>query len=308
MPKIVSCYNIIENESEIKKFFNKIFDIDEPCGPDEVLFLSLASRIKYATPKQKEELVLNRTMMLERKILRGDTPYDNYNLLIRALKNLETYDTYHTVRSKKDSSIYLPIPENTFAVYMFVNPMNIKKAYANLKSKFSDIDKELFDVAFQTDMKITSEEKYKETREKQLHNTRFNLKRLDKKAKVAYSQSESKRRWFDIDLDFSDRSIMTSEMDEFVIEKIKEFAKLFNLEIKDFYILRTYSGYHIGYRSKILQIIKQKEGILFVLNKFIELFKDKIPESVIKEMKYNEVNQIPIAGTFQGSNIVRLIL
>lgn len=284
-------YKILENEQELKSFFDFMIPTENYLSPTESLFLSLATRNKYAD-REKLDVNLNKTFMFDRTIVSGKNRQYLYNNLVIALKRLERNDGSYKCKSKNDTDTLLDIPNDCLICYYNVNPIDSVKALLGLKEKIARIESELWT----TTINGTSHE-----------NCIQDINKLHRLAEIEYSKAKSKTRWFDIDLDLekndtNDNNIF-GEDDKWIKVIMKAFCDILKVGYDMVYIVRSFGGYHIGLNVKLCSILKKDAPYL------LERLKSLVEKAGVdaKELKLNNNGIIPLPGTLQGGKLVRFV-
>lgn len=284
-------YKILENEEELKSFFDFMIPTDDYLSPTESLFLSLAARNKYAD-RDNLEVNLNKTFMFDRTIVSGKNRQYLYNNLVVALRKLERNKGAYKSKAKDNSDVLLDIPNDCFICYYNINPIDSVKALLGLKEKIALIESELW----KTVVKGTSHE-----------NCIQDINKLHRLAEIEYSKAKSKTRWFDVDLDFekdaqNDKNLFGNN-DHWIKVIMKCFCDTLGVGYDIVYIVRTFGGYHIGLNVKLCQTLKKDAP--FLLDSLKSLLQQANVD--IKELKLNTNGIIPLPGTLQGGKLVRFI-
>lgn len=197
-------YKIILDEEKLSDFIkNDLPDL----GKNEIYYVSLFSRSKYATDQTVAKEIGDKSQ------LKRFTAYKD--LIIPKIKQLETKIGAYT--SKKGT----PIPQETLAIYITINPRDTVKA-----SK-----KALRDLLDNLDL----------SESKSPNVVGFN----------AVQVSPSTKRFFDWDFDVDKSKYTIEDMKRDLLDKTP-------LELDDVNILETRGGFHLLVKSKEYKDAKRK--------------------------------------------------
>lgn len=328
-------YKILEDWMITKRFLNHILD-DKPINDFEMYGITLAARNKYLN-KPEDPTVnypnLNGTTMFTRIFADSKNKNTLIDEIISKVHRLECAKGGYQVNAKFPDPISgicqkMDIPEETLMCYFYINPLNTSLGYKNFLEKLALFQQQAID-------RIVSLENKKDSN----FNIKKDIKRLHHLAEVAYTQSMGKKRWYDIDIDYKydskngDDGYVLKYREDSVIPRIiveyirKGFEIMYNIDIledKRFYLVKSHSGIHFGFRTSLLGelkcgpevILNQLKNLLLVPNlyapqdalgtqykrKIFELYKIKF-----EEIKINKELQIPLPGTLQGGKLVEFL-
>lgn len=287
----MSNYKFLYDEKELRKYFNILVPEDNSLTIYESLFLSLAVRNKYID-REKEEANLNTTYMFSRSLINGKNKKYLWNNLLTAIHRLEVSEGGYKIKSKKGDYL-VNIPNEAMIVYSNINPVNNIQALLVLKDSIAKIEKELW-IAI--------------ANKNSVDNCFMDIARLDYLAEQSYGKAPSKKRWFDIDVDFEYESIeKRNEKNDYyaerVITSINEIIQRYDLKKSDFVVINTANGFHVLFSCSICSALKR--GPDFMSNALrIELTSKFIS---FKECKLNDNGIVPLPGTKQGQILVKLL-
>ena len=292
-------YKFLEDENELRNFFNFYISFIN-LKPTECLFLSLAARNKYMQDRETSDINLNKTHMFDRQIVIGKDSHRLWNNLITSIRKLERNIGAYKVKSKTSDDVLYDIPNDCMMVYFNINPANSVNALLQLKDRINKIEEELWKASVDGNS---------------IENCIMDVNRIHHIAEECYGKAKSKRRWFDVDIDFKtiDNIPTNEKMKEIVIEICNELNILHN----SMFLVRTYGGCHLCFNVNICKTLKKSpQQILDVIRNRVESYIDQYntnggtisPDSiVINEIKLNENEIIPLPGTKQSTHLVRFI-
>lgn len=338
-------YTFINSESEIKRFLKKIVKPWKNIYKNERGYMVLAARQKYLSEENKKIFNLNKTMMMERKLLTyssntylkynaeyskkvffnySDIDYqvkesfindslkniDLVNSIIDTIKRWERIGDLYKAPSKIEPDVYKSIPESVFVVYFYINPIDLNKFY----QIFTDTTiKDLNTTLLNTINKYPIEINYEHVLD-----IYQRLSKIVYFSNVNYSQSVKSTYWKDIDIDFytiDNKKYFDIEKfnnifkyklrNSIYFERDKKTIDIDELYENSFYMIDTLSGYHFGFESQILKLIKNGP------QKIIDIIKEvciEIPcEQYIKEIIENKNYQVPLPGTYQKDHKIKML-
>jgi len=235
-------YSLIKDEEETKRFIEKVL---QPLKNDEVYITVLTARKKYCPTISSSMEVVTRDI-----IRNNDT-----NKILRKLKKMSIVEGLYTDKNEDT------IPNEAFALYILPEPRSMLKAYKEFNK---DINEWLY-----TD--LVGEEKKLEL-----------YRKLDLKLFSAIHRSKSKAKYFIIDIDKKDETLLKN-----VLHRIqsKEFENPENIS----WISETRGGWHI------------------LLNRNNET--GKIVHEIMKRkfefVEFRKETMTPIVGASQGGFVVK---
>lgn len=291
-------YKFLEDENELKRFFDFYISF-VTLKPTECLFLSLAARNKYMQDRETNDINLNKTHMFDRQIVVGKDSHRLWNNLITSIRKLERNIGAYKVKSKTSDGVLYDIPNECMMVYFNINPANSVNALLQLKDRINKIEEELWKASVEGNS---------------IENCIMDVNRIHHIAEECYGKAKSKRRWFDVDIDF--KSIDNLPADEKMKEIAIEICDELNILHNSMFLVRTYGGFHLCFNVNICKILKKSpQQILDVIRNKVESYVNKYntsssvpPDSmVINEIKLNENEIIPLPGTRQSTHLVRFI-
>lgn len=243
-------YSLIKNEEETKHFIEKVL---KPLNNDEVYIVVLTVRKKYCPTISSSLEVVSRDI-----IRNNDT-----NKIMRKLKKMSIVEGLYT---DKNEDI---IPNEAFALYILPEPRSMLKAYKEFNININEwICQDLL-----------SDEKNLEL-----------YRKLDLKLFSAIHKSKSKSKYFIIDIDKKDKTLLNNIL---YLVTNKDFDTDEN--IKDVYknyiqfISETRGGYHV--------ILNRNEETGKIIH---EIMKRKM-----EFVEFRKETMTPIVGCSQGGFVVK---
>lgn len=292
-------YKFLYDEEELRKWFDVLVPNDDSLLSYESLFLSLAARNKYID-KEKEEANLNKTYMFNRSLVNGKNKKYLWNNFLIAIRRLEVAEGGYKIQSKKGDYL-VDIPNEAMVVYSNINPVNNIQALLVLKDSIAKIEKELW---------VATANK------NSTQNCFMDIARLDYLAEQSYGKAPSKRRWFDVDIDYEfvndkHRDHLMKILWDVTQMSLAEIIEENKFDKSDFVVINTANGFHILFAVELCG--KLKKGPDYILN----LIRDKVINNIVlikskeiifyKECKLNDNGIVPLPGTKQGNTIVKLL-
>ena len=167
-------YNLINDEEEVKKFFDKVVP---PLKNNEVYFVSLSARNKYLTAEEREELNLGRTEMFEKRVIRNDS----FERFLRTLRKFETNEGSYLTKNGSN------IPNKSIIVYFNINPSDVLKAY---KEHNHTMNEYMFELAHCASEKRDTE------------NIMKRIRKMDDLLTTCFQKNTGTKHYIDVDLMF----------------------------------------------------------------------------------------------------------
>ena len=237
-------YSLIKDENEMRRFIEKVL---QPLKDDEVYITVLTARKKYCpTISSSMEVV-------SRDIIRNNDP----NKILRKLKKMSTVEGLFT--DKNDDII----PNEAFALYILPEPRSMLKAYKEFNININEW----------MCQDLLSEEKNLEL-----------YRKLDLKLFSAIHRSKSKSKYFILDIDKKDETLLKNIL-YFIHSKEFDSDNLQHIQ----WISETRGGYHI------------------ILNRNNET--GKIIHEIMKRkfefVEFRKETMTPVAGCSQGGFVVK---
>ncbi|RLG94915.1 hypothetical protein DRO29_06140 [Candidatus Bathyarchaeota archaeon] len=216
------------------KFFNKVVP---DLKENECLLLLLAARKKYWPEIARSEEILRREVVREK----------DWNIFYRKVLKMSFVNNLYT---DKDGKI---IPKEALAMFIVLDPKDALKAWNTLQ-------KEMIDLLFQY--------------AKGDVNALKQFKRIDVRWFSALHRSQSRKKYWLIDIDCKDENLLN-----FVLDYVEPV-----------WISETRGGYHI--------IVPANEEVAKTI------FRDKIFDRY-KDIEIHKEPMTPLPGTLQGGFVVR---
>lgn len=237
-------YSLIKNEDETKHFIEKVL---QPLNNDEVYIVILTARKKYCPTISSSMEVVSRDIIRNNDI----------NKIMRKLKKMSIVEGLYT---DKNEDI---IPNEAFALYILPEPRSMLKAYKEFSININEwmcVD-------------LLSENKNLEL-----------YRKLDLKLFSAIHKSKSKAKYFIIDIDKKDETLLKNIL-YFIHSKEFDSDNLQHIQ----WLSETRGGYHI------------------ILNRNNET--GKIIHEIMKRkfefVEFRKETMTPVPGTSQGGFVVK---
>ncbi len=245
-------YSLIKNEEETKHFIEKVL---QPLNNDEVYIVVLTARKKYCPTISSSLEVVSRDI-----IRNNDT-----NKIMRKLKKMSIVEGLYT---DKNEDI---IPNEAFALYILPEPRSMLKAYMEFTKNINEWNYE--NLVKSNTVEDSNLELYR---------------KLDLKLFSAIHKSRSRSKYFIIDID---------KKDETLLKNIVYFVK------KD----EHKEDLGIPYISNIAWISETRGGYHVILNRNEETGKaiHEIMKRKFEFVEFRKETMTPIIGCSQGGFIVK---
>jgi hypothetical protein len=268
-------YHIVEDENEMKWFFDHIISKPEPW---ESYMICLSARSKKLTPDEREMYQLGRGEMMRTEIIRSKGGNWNFNIYKQG-----SYK-YNCNKNAMLTKTGLPYPEKCLVCYAYVNPSDELKCVSDTFEFYNKIQQELIE-SYRKDSKDGIED----------HLTKF--PKVFEHLRSCHATNLSRRIWRDIDIDLIDELKEDKEKRKEIEENLEfEFTEKFGKS--NFVIIETSGGYHCLIRvSSINSNLKTFCEKLNLIGIFFE------------EIKLTEAGSqfVPLPGTLQYGNLVKII-
>jgi hypothetical protein len=248
-------------EDTVQVFLDKIFpDLTQ----NEVVFLSLSARAKYLKNSERQLYSLSHNEMFHRRWFTAD-----------AVRNGSVPDYIRSIRTTTDKPYLdgiscladytdkygVPLPEHAVAVYLNINPSDMRLAAVQLQKRLLDMmGKDL----------TTAGDPHDYTKLQSMLNTEV-------------QKARSRRVWVDIDMDFHN----IPEKEEIISAVENRFPPHSNK------IIKTRSGYHVLLDAAMLK--EEKVNLGQIIRNLNDIYRSRASEIVI-----NRNAMIPLPGTYQG--------
>ena len=281
-------YCFIFNEEEIHKFYDRVIP---PLKQDEVYFMSLSSRVKYLTDKQKKKLNLGRTEMFARSIVR----VREWDRFLRTIKKYEVaYGGYTT----KNGSI---IPDNSIVLYFNINPSSSLRTYKEFNKTMNEYVFELSQCAI--NKRSTEDIIYK-------------IKKMDVLLMNCYQRNTGTTHLLDLDFDIPQNyydPIITNFREDLRSNGVQHI------------VIRTKGGFHIlldrntlnyNYNDSLSRartefiyeyLNRNSSSLLSELSESEELNPTSVKKITGWEIIKNVNGMIPLPGTYQADYPVMVV-
>ena len=265
----MNSYKVIGDEEELKKFFTNVLEL--PLDGESIM-VSHSARAKRLTPEQKEEYALGRAEMFHTEISkkRYGEPYTWIDFL-SFISKFEVNEMAYLTRNKK------PYPASTLVTYIYMNPSSEAAVVQDTLKFINTINSELIASAVKGSMPGIQESLRK-------------MPSAMNHIKACHAQNSSRKVYVDFDADIDG-------LDNDGIKIIKDVASQFFGD--EYHTIRTAGGVHI---------LAKRNAMRFNPNLLVNaLTKALSSKYAVKEIKKNDNNMIPIPGTYQYGQVVRIV-
>lgn len=237
-------YSLIKDEEETKRFIEKVL---QPLNNDEVYIIVLTARKKYCST------ISSSLEVVARDIIRNN----DTNKIMRKLKKMSLVEGLYT---DKNEDI---IPNEAFALYILPEPRSMIKAYKEFNININEW----------MCQDLLSEEKNLEL-----------YRKLDLKLFSAIHRSKSKSKYFILDIDKKDETLLKNIL-YFIHSKEFNNDNLQHIQ----WISETRGGWHI------------------ILNRNDETGKiiHEIMQRKMEFVEFRKESMTPVAGCSQGGFVVK---
>lgn len=235
-------YKLIYSEEELKKYFDLVM---KPLISTEVFFVSLSARNKYLTEEERRELLLGRTEMFERKLVR----YYDWNRFLRTIRKFETNEGSYTTKNNSN------IPQKCIVCYININPSDTLKAYKEFNE---EMNKYMYEISSNS------------IKGHDIDNIINRIKKMDHLLETCYQKSVGTKYWVDVDFDIPKEHFSLVQL--FQKELNENNVKSIVIETKSgFHVLLDKSTINYNFTKTIIDInevaSRQLEDFEIVLNK-----------------------------------------
>ena len=261
-------YKVIGDVGELKWFYEHI--VEKPLDGESYMFCNSA-RAKKLTEEEKENFGAKRAEMFHTEVSKVhiDEEYSWIDFL-SAVSKFEVNKLAYLTKKK------LPYPDKSLVLYMYMNPSSEAACAQDTLERINVINKELINSGLKGSMIGIKDSIWK-------------LSTISNHIKACHAQNPARRVYIDFDIDCKD-------LDDRAIDIINTNTK--NYFGKGF-LVRTSGGIHV---------LVRKEALKFNPNNYIEALTNDLKEDyTIDEIKKNDNCMIPVPGTLQYGNIVRVI-
>lgn len=251
-------YSLIKNEEETKHFIETVL---QPLKNDEVYIVILTARKKYCPTISSSLEVVSRDI-----IRNNDT-----NKIMRKLKKMSIVEGLYT---DKNEDI---IPNEAFTLYILPEPRSMLKAYNEFNK---DINQWNYENLIKSNI---------------VEDSNLELyRKLDLKLFSAIHRSKSKSKYFIIDIDKKDETLLNNIL---YFIKAKENKEDLGIELQIGYL----------YTSNIAWISETRGGYHVILNRNDETGKiiHEIMNRKMEFVEFRKETMTPIPGTLQGGFVVK---
>jgi len=261
-------YNVIADIEELKYFFDNY--LVKPLDGESLMAVHSA-RAKKLTEKERKNTGLNRAEMFHTEISkkRRDKEY-TWKDFLSFISKFET-NKYAYLSEKNE-----PYPDKSLVLYLCINPSSEAASVRDTFERISSFNSELIQAAINGS-------------KKGIENSVWKLSSITSHIKSCHAQNISRKVWVDFDVD--------ATINEKAIDIIKNISNKF-FSMSNYFIIKTNGGVHIEVK---------REAIKFNPNNFIAALKEGLIDYDISEIIRNVNNMIPIPGTFQYGNVIKII-
>jgi hypothetical protein len=264
-------YSFIHDKDEIELFYYTIFggQTKDEDRSDELIFMAASARQKDLTEEERKVYQIGSAEMYHAELAYPKHGFGNFYQRVKRFEtDVEGYVS-HIGR--------LPFPEKCLSLYVTVNPVSLKKAFALRAKEIQDV----------YELLLNSSDKDNE------HINNLMLRCIKMSNKIA-TKAIGKKNWLDIDIDFS--------------EEVKSSLKSGRIRFSDIESkLRLWAnGLRISDATVVLICTK---GGVHILIPTTGMCKERNPETMMshmrvhfgewaKEIEYSS-GGVPLPGCFQ---------
>lgn len=272
-------YKIVEDENEMKWFFDHVITDPEPY---ETYMVCLSARSKKLNQEERQLYQLGRGEMMRTEIIRRKGRDWNFNIWKQALYK------YNCDKNAMLTKSGLPYPEKTLVCYCYVNPSDELNCVDDTITFYNSINKELLQ-----SFRKGSKDGVIDHLEK--------LPKVFEHLRSCHATNLSRRIWRDFDFDLSETGKKCKDRirESIQVSFTRKFGK------RNFVMIETSGGFHVLLKVEVLKSNPNKfieETISFC--EFTE-----IEENLFDEVKMTEAGSqfVPVPGTLQYGNLVKVV-
>ena len=280
-------YQIIADEAELRWFYDHV--IQKP-GYDEAYAFCLAHRSKKLTEEERKNFRAKESEMLDPQVVfpARDGSFDFH----RWAKGIYRYETNKRAYSLIEGR---PLFAKAMVLYCTPNPSDERKVVKELKSYIQVHEQELVDSALKGSRAGIDESMYK------LCHSLVKFKRLQ-------FDCTGSKNWVDFDMDVRE-NLVRDKLYEIAYQKFEEKVGKGN-----FIFVETTGGFHILLKKECIRF-NPNDLINVIMHEQFKLWgeveeKYKANNTEVKfmvdEFNYNTNCMLPVPGTYQYGNIVRV--
>ena len=261
-------YNVIADVEELKYFFDNYFV--KPLDGESAM-ACFSARAKKLSEEERKDFSINRAEMFHTEISkkRRNKEY-TWEDFLSFVSKFETNKLAYLSESKK------PYPDKALVLYLCINPSSEAASVRDTFERISSFNSELIQAAINGS-------------KEGIENSVWKLSSITNHIKSCHAQNISRKVWVDFDVD--------AFIDEKAIDIIKNISNNF-FGIGNYFIVKTNGGVHIEVKREVIK---------FHPDNFITALKEGLVDYDISEIIRNVNNMIPIPGTFQYGNVVKII-
>lgn len=282
-------YKIVEDENEMKWFFDHVIVDPEPY---ETYMVCLSARSKKLNEEERKIYQLGRGEMMRTEIIRRKGRDWNFNIWKQALYK------YNCDKRAMLTKSGLPYPEKTLVCYCYVNPSDELNCVDDTITFYNSINKELLQ-----SFRKGSKDGVLDHLEK--------LPKVFEHLRSCHATNLSRRIWRDFDFDLSDYgkenriTIRYSIQDSFT----EKFGK------GNFVIIETSGGFHVLLKVEALKSNPNEFMKNCILDAEYNVSRNKegieayLSPKLFDEVKMTEPGSqfVPVPGTLQYGNLVKVV-
>lgn len=282
-------YKIVEDETELKWFFDHVITKPEPY---ETYMVCLSARAKKLDEKERKIYQLGRGEMMRTEIIRRKGGNWNFDIWKQALYK------YNCDKNAMLTKTGLPYPEKVLVCYCYVNPSDELNCVDDTITFYNAINKELL-------------QSFRKGSKNGVTDHLEKLPKVFEHLRSCHSTNISRRIWRDFDFDLSNYGKENRDRIRYSI--YDSFNRRFNKG--NFVMIETTGGFHVLLKIEALKSNPNEFIKDCILDAEYDVAKDKegieayLSPKLFDEVKMTEPDSqfVPVPGTLQYGNLVKVV-
>lgn len=268
--KPTTFYRVVADIDQLKYFYDNVFS---PLQNGESYFAALSSRAKKLSKEERIKFGAKRAEMFHTEILKKRKEEITFEDFLSFIYKFET-NRYAYLTDNK-----VPYPDKSLVLYFYLNPCSELKVAQDTLNYILSVNNEIIN-SISKNSSVGVNESINKISTVQSH------------IKSCHAQNPSRKIYVDFDLDAMPNLDVAS--DTLDIKLLKDITKEY-FGNDGYFFIRTAGGVHI---------VVKKEKLNFNPNDYIQEVATKI---VVAEFKLNDNCMIPLPGTYQYGQEVRIL-